>query len=256
MKSSYRLLAFMMALVGCIAASGSLASGAPTPKEKEKEHEGKMVDSGSFGVYQKGHRVGTETFSIYQTSNGSVIQSEFKTENTPPDVQTSEMQLTASGDIRRYEWKELSPEQAESVVLPNDDFLTQRWKIGPQEKEQEQPYLLPLSTSILDNYFFVHREVLVWRYLAAACKQEKGQVQCPLKQRTRFETINPHEHSSANLGVEFLGREKVTLLQGGQQDLLKLELKNDAGTWQLWLDDQFKAMKMSVVGENTEVYRD
>ena len=259
MKLCYRRLAFMMALGWCMAASGSLASATPMPKEKEKEkeHEGKNVDSGSFGVFQNGHRVGTETFSIYQTAHGSVIQSEFKTENAPtPAVQTSEMQLTASGDIRRYEWNELSPEKAESVVLPNDDFLTEKWRNAPEEKEHEQPYLLPVSTSILDDYFFIHREVLAWKFLGAACKQEKGQVQCPLKQRAQFGTMNPHEHSSAALSAEFLGREKVTLKNGQQQDLLKLELKSDAGTWQLWLDDQFKAMKMSVVGENTEVYRD
>jgi hypothetical protein len=257
-KRSYRRrLAFMMALVWCMAAPGGLASPTPMPKEKEKEHEGKNIDSGSFGVFQNGHRVGTETFSIYQTSNGSVINSEFKTENAPAAaVQTSVMQLTASGDIRRYEWKELSPEQAESVVLPNDDFLTQKWSTGPQEKEHEQPYLLPLSTCILDDYFFIHREVLAWRYLGAACKQDKGQLQCPVKQRAQFGTMNPHEHSSAALSAEFLGREKVTLKSGQQQDLLKLELKSDAGTWQLWLDDQFKVMKISVVGENTEVERD
>jgi len=255
LKLSYRLLifmtAFMMALTWCIT-----ASAAPIPKEKEKEHEGKNVDSGSFGVFQNGHRVGTETFSIYQTSNGSVINSEFKTENTPPDVQTSEMQLTATGDVRRYEWKELSPEKAESVVLPNSDFLTQKWSTGPQEKEHEQPYLLPASTSILDDYFFVHREVLAWKFFGQACKQEKGQVpQCPLKQRVQFGTLNPHQHSSAPLSAEFLGREKLTL-KNGQQELIKLELKNDAGTWQLWLDDQFKVMRMSVVGENTVVDRD
>jgi hypothetical protein len=258
LKRSYRRrLAFMMALVWCMAAPGGLASPTPMPKEKEKEHEGKNIDSGSFGVFQNGHRVGTETFSIYQTSNGSVINSEFKTENAPAAaVQTSVMQLTASGDIRRYEWKELSPEQAESVVLPNDDFLTQKWSTGPQEKEHEQPYLLPLSTIIMDDYFFIHRELLAWRYLGAACKQDKGQLQCPVKQRAQFGTMNPHEHSSAALSAEFLGREKVTLKSGQQQDLLKLELKSDAGTWQLWLDDQFKVMKISVVGENTEVERD
>ena len=251
MKLSYRMLAFMMTLVGCIA-----ASAAPMPKEKEKEQEGQKVDSGSFGVFQNGHRVGTETFSIYQTANGSVIQSEFKTENAPTQaVQTSEMQLTAGGDIRRYEWKELSPDKAESVVLPNADFLTQKWSTGPQEKEHEQPYLLPVSTSILDDYFFVHREVLAWKFLGAACKQEKGQVQCPLKQRAQFGTMNPRQHSSAPLSMEFLGREKVSL-KSGQQELNKLELKSDAGTWQLWLDDQFKVMRMSVVGENTEVVRD
>jgi len=252
LKFFYRLLAFTMALVWCVA-----ASAAPTPKEKEKEHEGKNVDSGSFGIFQNGHRVGTETFSIYQTSNGSVIQSEFKTENAPTEaVQTSEMHLTAGGDIRRYEWKELSPDKAVSVVLPNSDFLTQKWSGGPQEKEREQPYLLPTSTSILDDYFFVHREVLAWKFLGQACKQDKGQVpQCPLKQRVQFGTLNPHQHSSAPLSAEFLGREKVSL-KSVPQDLIKLELKNDAGTWQLWLDDQFKVMRMSIVGENTEVVRD
>ena len=260
MKLSHRLLAFMMAMlvmVGCLAA-GSGASAAPMPKgkEKEKEHEGKKVDSGSFGVFQNGHRVGTETFSIYQTGNGSVIQSEFKTENAPvPAAQTSEMQLTATGDIRRYEWKELSPGKVESVVLPNDDFLTEKWRSGPEEKEHEQPYLLPVSTSILDDYFFIHREVLAWKFLGASCNQDKGQVQCPLKQRAEYGTMNPHQHSSAPLSAEFLGREKVTL-KSGQQDLLKLELKTEAGPWQLWLDDQYKVMRMLVVGENTEVERD
>jgi len=98
--------------------------------------------------------------------------------------------------------------------------------------------------------------VLAWRYLAAACKQDKGQLQCPVKQRAQFGTMNPHEHSSAALSAEFLGREKVTLKNGQQQNLLKLELKSEAGTWQLWLDDQYKVMKISVVGENTEVERD
>jgi hypothetical protein len=250
-KLSHWLLAFMMALV-----CGVAASAAPLPKEKQKEPEGQKVDSGSFGVFQNDHRVGTETFSIYQTSSGSVIRSEFKTENAPTqDVQNSELQLSANGEIRHYQWNELSPDQAESVVIPNDDFLNQKWKAGPQEKEHEQPYLLPTSTSILDDYFFIHREVLAWKFLAAACKQEKGQVQCPVKQRAQFGTLNPRQRSSAQLSVQFLGREKVTL-KNGPQELNELELKNDAGTWQLWLDDQFKVMKMSVVGEHTEIVRD
>ena len=250
MKLSYRLLVFMMAMVWCMA-----AGAAPMPKEKEKEHEGKPIDSGSFGVFQNGHRVGTETFSIYQTSGGSVIHSEFKTENTPPDVQTSDMQLATNGEIRRYEWNEISPEKATSVVVPNDDFLSQKWSAGPQEKEHEQPYLLPTSTSILDDYFFIHRELLAWKFFGQSCKQEKGILQCPLKQRSQFGTLNPRQHSSAPLSAEFLGREKVSL-KSGPQDLIKLELKNDAGTWQLWLDDQFKVMRMSIVGENTVVDRD
>jgi hypothetical protein len=249
-KLSYRLLAFTMAMVWSLA-----AMAAPVPKDKDKEHDGKSVDSGSFGVFQNGHRVGTETFAIYQNGGGSIIRSEFKTANNPPDDQTSEMELTPGGDIRRYDWKEVSPEQAESVLLPNDDFLIQKWRVSPLEKEHEQPYLLPVSTTILDDYFFIHREVLAWKFLGAACKQDKGTVQCPVKQRAQFATINPHEHSSAALGMEFVGREKLNL-KAGPQDLMKMELRTEAGTWQLWLDDEFKVMRISVVGENTEVYRD
>ena len=109
MKWSYRMLACTVTIAWCMAAYAT-----PLPKEKEKEHEGKQIDAGSFGVFQKGHRVGTETFSIYQTSYGSDIHSEFKTENAPTtDVQSSDMQLTAKGEIRRYEWKELSPGTAQ-----------------------------------------------------------------------------------------------------------------------------------------------
>jgi hypothetical protein len=251
-KLSYRLLAFMMVLVGCMA-----AWAAPVPKDKEKEHEGQKVDAGSFGVFQNGHRVGTETFSIYQTGSGSVIDSEFKTEGSPtPAVQSSEMQLNSKGEIRRYEWKELSPGSAQSVIVPNDDFLNEKWSAGPEDKEHEQPYLLSPATSILDDYFFIHRELLIWKFVALTCsKKDNGMVQCPPKQHTQFPTLNPHQHSSAGLSVESIGREKVSL-KSGVQELNKLEIKSESGTWQIWLNDQWMVMKMSVVGENTEVVRD
>lgn len=256
LKLSNRLLAVFVATTGialCITASSS-----PLPGEKEKEtkHDGKEIDSGSFGVLQNGHRVGTETFTIYQTNYGSLTHSDFKTENAPTEAaQTSELQLTDTGDIRHYEWRELSPGKAQSSVTPNSDFLTQKWRAAPQDKESEQPYLLPVATSILDDYFFVHRELLAWKFLGASCKQEKGQLQCPLKQRAQFGTLNPHQHSPAPLSMEFLGREKVSL-KSGPQDLLKLELKGEANTWQIWLNDQFKVMRMVIVGENTQVDRD
>ena len=225
-------------------------------KDKEKEPEGQKVDSGSFGVFMNGRRVGTETFAIYQNANGSVTQSEFKTEGTDaPAVQKSEMQLTAAGQIRRYEWKELSPGKAQSVVLPNEQFLTQKWSANPDEKPMEQAFLLPLSTSILDDYFFVHREVLAWRFLAASCKQEKGQVQCPAKQRVQFGTLNPRQRASAPISMEFLGREKATV-HGSERELNRLELKSESGTWELWLDDQFKLLRISIPSENTDVTRD
>jgi hypothetical protein len=223
---------------------------------KEKGDDGQKVDSGSFGVFMNGRRVGTETFSISQNANGSVIHSEFKAEGSAGQaVQNSELQLTGAGEIRRYEWKEQSPGKAQSVVVPNDQFLTQKWSTGPQDKQQEQPYLLPSATSILDDYFFVHREVLAWKYLASACRTEKGQVQCPLKQKAQFGTMNPRQHSSAAASMEFMGREKVTV-GNAEKELSKLELKSEAGSWVIWFDDQFKVLRISIPSEKTEVVRD
>jgi hypothetical protein len=250
-----KLSRWLLVLILTLSLPSVLRAGSKD-KEKEKEPEGQKVDSGSFGVLMGGRRVGTETFSIYQNQNGSVIQSEFKTEGTSaPASQKSEMQLTASGEIRRYEWKELSPGKAQAIVLPNEQFLTQRWSANPDDKPQEQAFLLSVATSILDDYFFVHREVLAWRFLATACKQDKGQVQCPLKQRVQFGTLNPRQRASAPASMEFLGREKVTV-RGAERELNKLELKSETGTWELWLDDQFKVVRISIVGENTEVVRD
>lgn len=251
MKLHSRELALALALTLLLPA---FAAG----KEKEKEPEGQKVDSGSFGVFMGGHRVGTETFAIYQDQNGSVIQSEFKTEGSDAQAtQNSELRLTGTGEIRRYEWREVSPGKSQLTIMPNDQFLTQKWTSGPQGKEGEQPYLLPPSTNILDDYFFVHREVLAWKFLGMACKQEKGQVQCPVKQPVRFASVNPHQHSSAPGTMQSLGREKVTL-KGTERELTKLELKTEAGTWYLWVDDrdQFKLMRISITGENTEVLRD
>ena len=259
MKLSFRLIAllFVTTLACCVAASAAPSPGnADKGKEKEKEGPRQSIDSGSFGVFMNGHRVGTEKFSIDQTNTGSIIKSQFKTENDPNTaVQESTLELSASGDIRRYEWNELSPGKARSVITPNEQFLTQKWSTGPGEKDHDQPYLLPPSTNILDDYFFIHREVLVWRFLAVTCRQEKGQVQCPIKQRSQFGTLDPRQHSSAPLAAEYMGREKIAY-KGNQQEFNKVGLKAESGSWFLWLDDGFKVIRIVIEGDNTEVIRD
>jgi len=235
----------------------SAAYSASNPKGKDTGEQ--AIDSGSFGVFMSGRRVGTETFSIMQMHGGSVIRSQFKTVNAPDGseaVQSSELQLNVNGEIRRYDWKELSPDQASSTVTLNDQFLNQKWNSGPQTKEQEQPYLLPASTSILDDYFFIHREILVWKFLGTSCRQgSKGQLECPIKQREQFGTLNPRQHGSSPMTAEYLGREKITF-KGEQKEFNKIELKNEAGVWQMWFDDQYKLMRIWIEGDNTEVIRD
>ena len=234
-------------LVPILAAAGD--------KDKPKVVAAQTVDSGSFGVFMNGRRVATETFSVQQSSDGSVVSSQFKTdEGVEKAAQSSELQLTPNAEIRKYEWKEISPGKAQATVAPANEFLTEHISAGPDDKPVEQPFLLPASTSILDDYFFIQREILIWKYLATACKQEKGPLQCPA-QKTQFGTMNPHQRSSVPLSVEYAGRERVSI-RGTERELNKFVLRGDSGDWALWLDDQFKLQRILVASENTEVVRD
>jgi hypothetical protein len=207
-------------------------------------------------VFINGHRAATETFSIHQSSGGSSIVSEFKSEaGADKAEQTSEWQMAANSELRKYEWKEVSPGQSQAVVLPNQDFLIERFRNNPKDKEQEQPFMLPASSSLLDDYFFVQREVLAWKYLATSCKQDKGALQCPLKQGVQFGALNPHARASLSVTIEFAGREKVTI-RGAEHELNRLDLKSESANWVLWLDDQFKLQRILILGDNTEVVRD
>ena len=244
---------------GAMARTGAvllLLSGIAVAGDKDnKAKAGQMVDSGTLGVFMNGHRVATETFSVQQNAGGSVITSQFKTDEGEKSVQSSELQLTPNGEIRKYEWKELSPGKAQATVAPNNDFLMEHISKSPEEKPEEQPFLLPLSTNILDDYFFIHREVLIWRYLATACRQEKGDVQCPAGQKTQFGALNPHQRSSMPLTVEFTGREKIAI-RGSEKELNKFILRSEGGDWTMWLDNQFKLQKILIPSDSTEVIRD
>ncbi len=221
----------------------------------DKSQLGQMVDSGSFGVYASGKRVATETFSIHQDSNGSLINSEFKAEaGENHAVQSSELQLSPSGELKSYEWKESSPGQSRAVVMPKEEFLLERFSKTPQDKQMEQPFLLPASTSILDDYFYIQREVLAWKYLATTCHQDKG-VQCPMKQSAQMGTLNAHTRASTPVSVEFAGRERISI-RGTERELIRLDMKSDVGDWTLWLDDQLKLQRIVDPAEGTEAIRD
>lgn len=227
----------------------------PNVLASEKSAAPKMVDSGSFGVFNGAHRVATETFSIKQTAQGSTIESEFKSEQGEQTAdQSSELQLTPSVELRRYEWKELTPEKINAVVEPNDTFLIEHVFSAPNEKPQNQNFLLPSSTSILDDYFFIQREVLAWKYLATACKRQPAGLGCPPNQKVQLGTLNPHARSSMLVTIEFTGKDKV-IVRGTEQELSRFMLKSETGDWAFWLDDNFKLVRL--LGDNgVEVVRD
>ena len=234
----------------------SLAFATALSAAADKATSNQMVDSGSFGVYMGGKRVATETFSIHQGSSGSKVTSEFKSETgANKAVQTSDLELNGSGDLTSYEWTETSPGQSHATVVPNQEFLVERFTRTPQEKQHEQPFMLPASTIMLDDYFFVQREVLAWKYLATSCKQENGQISCPLKQSSQLGTLNAHAQASSPVSVQYSGREKVSV-RGTDKELIRLDIKTEGGDWTLWLDEQLKLQRLIDPTSNTEVIRD
>jgi hypothetical protein len=222
-----------------------------------KEPTGQVVDSGSFGVFVNGQRVATETFSIQQSSAGSTVKSQLREEGAGEKAtQTSQMQLTSAGELIRYDWQELSPSKTQIELVPNEQFLTERITLNPGEKPAEQPFLLPASTVVLDNNFFVHRELLAWRYLAQNCKAEAGQMKC-VSGPISFGVVVPEGRTSMRVSLEPSGNDKVQI-RGSDRQLPKFALKFEGGEWALWLDDQdhFKILKIAIPAEKTEVIRD
>lgn len=240
----------------CIIALALFGAQVTPTLAKEKDAPAKVVDSGSFGVFSGAHRVATETFSIKQDADGSsVISSEFKAEQGEQKaVQSSELNLTGSVNLSHYEWKETIPDKLEASVDPNDTFLIEHFSTGPDGKLHDQNFLLPASTSILDDYFFIQREVLAWKFLATVCKQQKAGLGCPANQKAQFGTLNPHARSSMLVSIEFTGKDKVTV-RGAERDLSRFMLRSETGDWAMWLDDSLKIVRL--LGDNgIEVVRD
>lgn len=224
-------------------------------KDKAKPAPLQTVDSGSFGVFVKGQRVVTETFSVHQDNGASVIKSQLKeAAGTDPTEQKSSLEITSSGELLRYEWSQSSG--GSLTVLPNNDFLIEKITTGTSSKPAEQPFLMPSTSMILDNNFFVHREVLVWRYLAADCKSEGGSLKCQ-QDPGEFGVLVPQDRTSMHVRMELVGKEKVTI-HGRERELLRLNLTGENFQWALWVDaqDQFKLIRVSIPADNTEVVRD
>jgi hypothetical protein len=138
-----------------------------TPGAKNESH---VVDSGSFGIFVGGKRVGTETFNVEQMVDYSVIKAEIKVDDgQTKSVQSSEMQIKPNGDLRSYNWRSIQPQKEENTVEPGDQLLTEHI-VPADQKKVDLPHILPPSTVILDDNFFSQREILLWRYLATGCK--------------------------------------------------------------------------------------
>ncbi len=237
----------MVAVLAC-------ASMAYARDKKENPKDAQSVDSGSFGVFVKGQQVVTETFSVRQENGISIVKSKLQeTGSNPGAGQRSELEMTSSGELVRYEWSDSS---SSLVVTPKDEFLLEKITAPGSSKPAEQPFLMPNTSAILDNNFFIHREVLAWRYLATNCHGAEGDLKCQ-QGPVEFGVLVPQDRTSMRVRLELVGREKV-MIRGTERELLRLNLTGESFSWTLWVDekDQFKLMRVEIPDDNTIVLRD
>ncbi|HEX3818966.1 MAG TPA: hypothetical protein VHW45_01470 [Candidatus Sulfotelmatobacter sp.] len=234
--------------------ASSLAVFAADKKEKPKSAAAQIVDSGTFGVFIKGQRVVNETFTIEQKNGASIIKSQLKEiAGSDSAGQKSDLEITATGELLHYDWTQGS--SGSLTVVPNNDFLMEK-VTAASNKTAEKPFLMPSTSPILDNNFFVHREVLIWKYLAADCKPEAGNLKCQSGPAS-FGVLVPQEQTSMSVKLELIGKEKITF-KGAERELLRLNLSGENFDWALWVDDHdsFKLMRVAIPADNTEVVRD
>ena len=229
----------------------SLASAASKPAVNKPV---KVVDEGSFAIFQNGQKVATETFIIRQFAESSVTSSELHLDAGQPGgslQQTSELTLLPDGSLSRYEWKQSSPSHNSATIEPKDEFLTMH--IVANDKASDQDFFLTPTAFVLDDYFFATREVLLWRYLATSCKQRSTGDGCDYV-RARFPVIIPRRRTSAEVFIEFKGYEDMPL-NGRPQHLRHFLMQTDGPDWQLWIDSDHKLQRISIPDANTEVLR-
>jgi len=222
-------------------------------KDKSKPAGLQQIDSGSFGVFIKGRRVVTESFTVQQDNGISDVKSRLQESGGSGHEQRSELQMTSSGELVRYEW---SDGNSSLGVTPNNEFLLEKITPSTGAKAAEQPFLMPNTSAILDNNFFIQRQVLAWRYLATNCQTQGGALKCQ-QGPVEFGVLVPQDRTSMRVRMELVGREKVSI-RGTERELLRLDLKGESFSWGLWVDekDQFKLMRVLVADDSTEVVRD
>ncbi|PYY16298.1 MAG: hypothetical protein DMG61_04755 [Acidobacteria bacterium] len=199
-----------------------------------------------------GRRVATETFKIEQKAGGSTAKSELKVEDG--SMQRSEMELTDHGDIVRYGWQQEKPTKAELSVVPKDEFLTETINTGPNQKTFSVPHLMPHSTPILDDNFFMHREILIWRYLALGCTSKPEGLSCNSAPQ-QFGVLIPTQHASEIVTVDFKGKEKISL-KGKDLECSSFRLHTEETNLLIYMDDQKKVVRMLASASGLEVVRD
>ena len=251
---TFRKLRIILATATLVAATaaaqaGDVAKAAATPAT--------VVDSGSFGILVNGKRVATEKFRMEQHNNINKASSELKFDGSETQAtQNAEMEVTSSGLLKKYTWKEVKPSKSQIVVEPDDDqFMIMHVSDGSNAPPKNSTHALSPATSILDDNFFSQTQVLTWKYMAMGCRgNASGKQECTWAPQ-KLAVLNPHQQQSLLVTLEYTGRQKVKL-NGVFQELNTFSLQTETGDWKLWFNEENKMVRVLIPSENTEVVRD
>lgn len=254
-------LSFTLVLLFVVVAAASAADRS----SDKKQLSASAVDSGTFGIMIGGKRVASETFHVDQRSDGSSLSSELRFEDAAlKAVQNSEMSMQPNGLLKKYVWKEVQPGKAQIVVEPQDEqFMVARIFENGGDTSKDTVHALSPGTSIMDENFFSHMEVLTWKYMALGCQTNaQGTATCNWRP-LRMPVFIPHQQQAVMAELSYKGTEKARLNgKEGEYRIFNLVLqdpsdfKPEGPNCLLWFNAENRLVRVLIASDNTEVLRD
>jgi hypothetical protein len=209
------------------------------------------VDSGRFSVMVSGKRVATESFSMQQGAGGNTVSSTLEFDNgTSKASQQSSLEIGSDGSLRKYTWQEVNPGKAKIVAEPqNDNFIVVHQKMNETEAGKDLSHPVSASTtSIVDDNFYSHVQVLLWRYMAGSCQGG----QCRYAEQ-KLPVFVPHQDMAQMFTISYGGEEAV-LIKKSMLKASKFKVQTEAGDMTVWMEG-IKMMKLTLPGD-VEVVRE
>jgi hypothetical protein len=212
-----------------------------------------IVDSGQLSVVVNGQKVATENFTMQQGSDGSSVTSRLTFDNgTTKAQQESDLELTAEGGIRKYTWEEKQPGKAKLTAEPQDKtFLVVHMKDSDTATPKDSTHPVDVSvTNIVDDNFYSHVQVLLWRYLAMSCKTTQ---QCRFEEQ-KVPVFVPHQESAQTFTISFDGTDTLRL-KNGKAEVGKYRVQTEGGEMHVWMQGT-KLVKLLMPSAAIEVTRE
>jgi len=120
-----------------------------------------VTESGRFTIKQEGRTIGTEEFTIQARDKGYVVDGKTRLTGDSATL-TSHMELDENLNVTAYEYS-----NGKGTIRVRIDKDTSELKIIQNKEESETNFRFPPGASIVDNNFFHHYLILLYRIKGA-----------------------------------------------------------------------------------------